>query len=132
MKTSLIAIGTFVFGGIVAIFLFGQQPHVVSSLGGIQTNTVKAGSNYYTSQTASTTAQKLLSSRSGRVGLRLSNTGLNAVRIFLQSTSTGATATSGVSIAAAGTYTPEFSWEGEVWEITASATSTIEAQETTP
>lgn len=105
-----------------------------ANLQGTGIDAIRGSSNTYTAHMASSGVSQVVAARDGRVGLRIENTGGGAadVRVYLQSTSTGATAASGIRLAEKEEYVPDFVWEGEVWVITTTGTSTVVVQETTP
>ena len=130
MKNSLISIGILI-GVVVLLMLLVLTPNSSSELGSITRDTLRGQSNTYTQHIASTTASRALTSDTGRIDFDSFNTGDNNVRMFLQSTSTGVSATSGIPLASTtGSYSPNFTWVGEVWVITPSGTSSVILQST--
>jgi hypothetical protein len=115
---------------IIAIFAIVMFAPSNDSLGQINVDTVRVGTNTYTTVVASSSAVEALDINTGRIGLECENAGPNAVRIYLQATSTGVTSTNGLYLAAnGGSYTPEFMWTGKVFVITSSGTSSVVCQE---
>lgn len=116
------------------LLVIGVVTWVSKSLnfGQVNVDTIKGSSNSYTYHTASTTASLVLDFNN-RAALECVNSGAsNAVHLYLTSTSTGITATSGIFMAAnGGSYTPEFVWPGQVWAITETGTSSVVCQVTT-
>lgn len=96
--------------------------------GQINADIRRMNSNTYTYHMGSSTASRFLLNTAGCLGLEIENTNGNATRIYLQATSTGVFATSGIRLAVGQSYTPEFVWTGEGWTITESGTSSLTIQ----
>lgn len=131
LAASIIAL--LISGLCFGLIFISSQSGAINPLGSeINTNILRT--NVYSSRMASSSITRLLAEKIGRKDLLISNTGGGAatVRVLLVSTSTGYTATSGVPVASGASYALPFNYEGEVWVITDSGTSTIEAQETSP
>ncbi len=131
-KDLTILIAAIIIAPIVAWYVLSSLSSGNGTFGQLTPDTVRGGTNTYTSYTASSGASMALDINTARAGLEIQNTGAtNAVRVYLQATSTGVTSTNGIYLAPnGGSYTPEFTWPGQVWVITPSGTSSVVIQST--